>query len=58
MSDAASIVTPEPGLVCITYSDAVRYRALTRKRLLQFDAGMQLNMLRDLYADNLTSARN
>lgn len=41
------------GLVCITVSDAVRYRAVTRKRLLQFDAGEQQRMLRELYAENL-----
>jgi len=45
--------TPQLGLVCITTSDAVRYRALTRKRLLQFDAAEQKRMLRELYADNL-----
>jgi UV DNA damage endonuclease len=28
---------PQLGLVCITTSDAVRYRAMTRKRLLQLD---------------------
>ncbi len=50
MSDS---LTPQLGLVCITTSDAVRYRALTRKRLLQFDAPVQKAMLRELYADNL-----
>lgn len=44
---------PNLGLVCITTSDAVRYRALTRKRLLQFDADEQKRLLRELYADNL-----
>ena len=44
---------PQLGLVCITTTDAVRYRALTRKRLLQFDALEQKRMLRELYADNL-----
>lgn len=44
---------PELGLVCITFSDAVRYRALTRKRLLQFETDEQLEMLGDLYRDNL-----
>lgn len=44
---------PQLGLVCITISDAVRYRALTRKRLLQFDEVRQKHMLRELYADNL-----
>ncbi len=42
---------PQLGLVCITASDAVRYRALTRKRLLQFDDAEQKRMLRELYAD-------
>jgi UV DNA damage endonuclease len=46
-------LTPQLGLVCITTTDAVRYRALTRKRLLQFDAAEQKRMLRELYADNL-----
>jgi len=44
---------PHLGLVCITHSDAVRYRALTRKRLLQLDAAEQRRRLRELYADNL-----
>ncbi|HLL72928.1 MAG TPA: UV DNA damage repair endonuclease UvsE [Pyrinomonadaceae bacterium] len=50
MSDS---FVPQLGLVCITTSDAVRYRALTRKRLLQFDTTEQKRMLRELYADNL-----
>jgi UV DNA damage endonuclease len=45
---------PQLGLVCITNSDAVRYRALTRKRLLQFEAGEQKQMLRQLYTENLS----
>jgi UV DNA damage endonuclease len=44
---------PQLGLVCITASDAVRYRAMTRKRLLQLDAAEQKSALRLLYADNL-----
>ncbi len=44
---------PRLGLVCITASDAVRYRALTRKRLLALDASEQQRVLRDLYAANL-----
>ena len=44
---------PRLGLVCITHSDEVRYRALTRKRLLQFEAEEQKRMLRELYAANL-----
>jgi UV DNA damage endonuclease len=44
---------PRLGLVCITHSDEVRYRALTRKRLLQLDAAEQKRRLRDLYLENL-----
>src|ERR1700749_4703396 len=45
---------PRLGLVCITQSDAVRYKTVTRKRLLQFDADEQKRMLRELYAANLS----
>src|SRR5919106_1548715 len=45
--------TPRLGLVCITNSDEVRYKTVTRKRLLQFDGAEQKRMLRDLYAANL-----
>lgn len=44
---------PHFGLVCITHTDAIRYRALTRKRLLQFDDSAQQELLHELYADNL-----
>jgi UV DNA damage endonuclease len=44
---------PHLGLVCITASDAVRYRTTTRKRLRQFDAAEQKRRLRELYAANL-----
>ena len=46
-------VTPQLGLVCITASKEVRYRALTRKRLLQFSEPEQAEMLRNLYKENL-----
>ena len=45
---------PRLGLVCITASDAVRYRALTRKRLLQLEPAEQRRVLRELYTDNLS----
>jgi UV DNA damage endonuclease len=45
--------TPQLGLVCITHSDEVRYRTVTRKRLLQFDVGERTRTLRELYAANL-----
>ena len=44
---------PELGLVCITTSDAVRFRTVTRKRLLQLTEIEQETVLRELYADNL-----
>ena len=45
---------PQLGLVCITASDAVRFRTITRKRLLQLDKVEQKSALRRLYAENLT----
>ena len=44
---------PELGLVCITTSDAVRFRTVTRKRLLQLTEIEQEKVLRELFADNL-----
>jgi UV DNA damage endonuclease len=44
---------PKLGLVCITASDRVRFRALTRKRLLQHTIVEQEKLLKQLYADNL-----
>ncbi len=46
------------GLVCITNSDAVRYKTVTRKRLLSFDIPMQEEMLRVLYAENIVRINN
>ncbi len=46
--------SPQLGLVCITASEAVRYRAITRKRLLQLEAAEQKRVLRVLNADNLS----
>jgi UV DNA damage endonuclease len=46
-------MSPELGLVCITVSKDVRYRTVTRKRLLeQSDAG-QRKILEDIYRDNI-----
>jgi UV DNA damage endonuclease len=42
------------GLVCITASEEVRYRTMTRKRLLQLDVVEQKSALRGLYAENLS----
>src|SRR5829696_8342015 len=52
--NAARKKLPQLGLVCITASEAVRYRTITRKRLLQLEAVEQKSALRQLYADNLS----
>jgi len=41
------------GLVCITNSGEVRYKTVTRKRLLSFDEATQAEMLRNLYRENI-----
>ncbi|MEW6496137.1 MAG: UV DNA damage repair endonuclease UvsE [Cyanobacteriota bacterium] len=46
-------VTPQLGLVCITTSKEVRYKTVTRKRLLQFSEGEQEKTLENLYNENL-----
>lgn len=46
------------GLVCITTTDAVRYKTITRKRLLSFDEAEQAERLRVLYQENTTRLGN
>lgn len=46
-------VSPRLGLVCITASDHVRFRTVTRKRLLQLSDDEQATVLRELYRHNL-----
>ncbi len=46
------------GLVCITTTDAVRYKTVTRKRLLSFDEQIQKEMLRSLYRENINRINN
>ena len=58
MNEQGVKVKPELGLVCITASEAVRYRTITRKRLLEFDAQTQREKLRELYAANLERFNN
>lgn len=41
------------GLVCITHSQDVRYRTITRKRLLQHSHDVQQKLLEEIYRDNL-----
>jgi len=46
------------GLVCITNSEEVRYKTVTRKRLLSFDEATQKEMLRALYQENIVRINN
>lgn len=43
---------PQLGLVCITTSDRVRFRTITRKHLLSLNTDKQTAKLRQLYFDN------
>lgn len=56
-SSAEAAHSPELGLVCITASDAVRFRTITRTRLLALEPEAQSDTLRRLYADNLSRLR-
>lgn len=44
---------PQLGLVCITASNRVRFKTITRKRLLQASPNEQTELLRSLYSENL-----
>lgn len=44
---------PHLGLVCITASKDVRYRTITRKRLLEHSESGQQKLLDDIYRDNI-----
>jgi UV DNA damage endonuclease len=46
-------MVPELGLVCITVSKDVRYRTVTRKRLLEHSDEGQRKLLDDIYRDNI-----
>ena len=46
-------LAPELGLVCITASDEIRYRSVTRKRLLTLTEGEQRRVLQELYEHNV-----
>jgi UV DNA damage endonuclease len=46
-------MSPELGLVCITVSKDVRYRTVTRKRLLEHSDEGQRKILDDIYRDNI-----
>src|SRR3712207_1848378 len=44
---------PHLGLVCITASDEVRFRTITRTRFLKLGEVERYDTLKDLYSDNL-----
>jgi UV DNA damage endonuclease len=52
----ATCPKPQLGLVCITAGEAVRYRAMTRKRFLELPAEGRAGALRRLYAENIARA--
>ena len=52
MQAQTECVKSELGLVCITTTDAVRYKTVTRKRLLSFEVDEQRTVLRNLYEEN------
>jgi UV DNA damage endonuclease len=52
-TNCSNTISPELGLVCVTASDTVRYRSLTRKRFLQLNELEKQEVLRNLYSDNL-----
>lgn len=44
---------PHLGLVCITHTEDVRFKTITRTRLLQLPPALRALRLRDLYAENI-----
>jgi UV DNA damage endonuclease len=46
-------MSPQLGLVCITASKEVRYRTITRKRLLEASPAAQRKLLNEIYRDNI-----
>jgi UV DNA damage endonuclease len=57
IAQRATPSAPQLGLVCITAGEAVRYRAMTRRRFLELPAAERAGALRRLYADNIARAR-
>jgi UV DNA damage endonuclease len=57
MKAQSQCVKSNLGLVCITHSDEVRYKTVTRKNLLALDAAAQAGKLRSIYAQNTAILR-
>ncbi len=56
--ESATNTSPHLGLVCISYSEAIRYRALTRTRFLRLTDREQEQLLSDIYLNNISVFRN
>jgi UV DNA damage endonuclease len=52
-SDMSRGLTPNFGLVCITYDETIRYRTMTKTRYLKFDEVERRKRLGELYCYNL-----
>lgn len=46
-------ITPQLGLVCITFSKDVRFKTITRTRYLQLTENLKVRTLEELYRENL-----
>lgn len=57
MKAQSQCVKSNLGLVCITHSDEVRYKTVTRKNLLSLDDAAQGEKLRSIYAQNTAILR-
>ena len=57
MKAKSQCVESNLGLVCITNSDEVRYKTVTRKTLLALDEAAQTEKLRSIYAENTARLR-
>src|SRR5690349_3159483 len=52
--NTGEIISPKLGLVCITYSDAVRFRTITRTRYLGLPEAGRSGTLEALYRENFS----
>src|SRR3954447_13208904 len=52
--DTGKIISPKLGLVCITNSDAVRFRTITRTRYLSLPEEARAGTLEALYRENFS----
>jgi len=54
---ASRTTTPNLGLVCISYSDEIRYRTITRTRYLSSERADRKRALESIFSDNLETFR-